>query len=247
MTAAYDEYDYPAYWEKRQYEHESEVIALKSFLSQIPKIKKIIDIGAGFGRLTPYYAFRAKKVVLTDPSSKLLKEARKRLVYENVDFVQACLDKTDKKFRKGSFDVVVMVRVLHHIENPRQTFSVVERLLSRGGYLILEFPNKVHWKAVWANFAKGDFTYPLDIFTSDRRKRKKALPFYNFHPDEVKQELKDHDFRLIQTRSVSNIRSPLVKKYIPLSVLVFFERNLQKILASISFGPSIFILAQKKG
>ena len=37
MSPAYDTYDYLSYWEKREYEHESEVIALSAFLKKIAK------------------------------------------------------------------------------------------------------------------------------------------------------------------------------------------------------------------
>lgn len=55
MKTPYDLYDYPQYWEGREYEDLAEKRALKIFFDQIPGKKKgqIIDIGAGFGRHTP--------------------------------------------------------------------------------------------------------------------------------------------------------------------------------------------------
>jgi len=61
MSAHYDTYDYPSYWTNRKYEHKSEIIALKAFLLRINNIEKIVDIGAGFARLTPEYLIRSKK------------------------------------------------------------------------------------------------------------------------------------------------------------------------------------------
>ena len=75
MGAHYDSYDYPAYWQDRDYEHNSEIEAIKAFLGKIPEINNILDIGTGYGRLTPTYSFRAKKIILSDPSSKLLSKA----------------------------------------------------------------------------------------------------------------------------------------------------------------------------
>ena len=79
MSSHYDTYDYPSYWTERKYEHESEVIAIKHFLSKIRKIKSALEIGAGYGRLTPSYAYRAKRIILTDPSKNLLDLAKKSL------------------------------------------------------------------------------------------------------------------------------------------------------------------------
>lgn len=246
MTAAYDTYNYPAYWDGREYEHESEVLALKSLLARISEIKKLIDIGAGFGRLTPYYAFRAKKVVLTDPSGKLLKEAKERLKeYQHIKFVSTGLEEIKNKFSKGSFDLAIMTRVLHHLNKPEVALPTIARILTKGGHLILEFPNKVHWKAVIINFFKGDFTFPIDILPADKAKRRKTIPFYNFHPEEIERELKENGFEILEKRSVSNIRSPFLKKFLPLELLLSVEKLLQTLLASLNFGPSIFVLAKK--
>ena len=45
MAAAYDNYDYPSYWQGREYEHQSDVIALKSLLDQIPAIRALLEVG----------------------------------------------------------------------------------------------------------------------------------------------------------------------------------------------------------
>jgi len=72
MPAAYDSYDYPSYWKGRDYEHKSEFLAIRKLISKISEMGRVVEIGAGFGRLLPSYYFRAKKVYLTDPSGKLI-------------------------------------------------------------------------------------------------------------------------------------------------------------------------------
>ena len=62
MPATYDNYDYPAYWKGREYEHSSEFLAIKEILLKIPKVDRSIEIGAGFGRLLPIYQFRVKRL-----------------------------------------------------------------------------------------------------------------------------------------------------------------------------------------
>lgn len=250
MAAAYDIYDYPSYWEGRQYEHRSEVITISAFLQKISKIKNILEIGAGFGRLTPTYIYRAKKVILSDPSSRLLKLARKQFPDKKVKYIQARLDNLPGKIKGESIDLVVLVRVLHHIENLEEAFSITYSLLNKKGHFILEFPNKSHFKARLTEFMHGNFTFSLDItprdIRSERFKKKKTLPFINYHPDLIKEKLEEHGFKIIERRSVSNFRSGFIKRLIPTNILLFFEKNLQKPLAKISFGPSIFILAEKR-
>ncbi len=252
MTEAYDTYDYISYWQERKYEHESEVIAIKNFLLKIPKISKILDIGCGFGRHTPYYIFKSKSIVLCDPSARALKEAKKRFKSNRkIKFLQSGLENLTKKLPRASFDFIMMVRVIHHIKNPDKAFTIIQKLLSPKGYFILEFPNKTHWKALLRNFLKGNFIFPIDIFPIDRRsksaRKKNSLPFLNYHPGIIKEKMRRHGFQIIETRSVSNIRNSFLKRNIPLSLLLFIERKFQKCLACTNFGPSIFILAQKKG
>lgn len=252
MPAAYDNYDYPAYWKGREYEHSSEFLAIKEILLKIPKVDRSIEIGAGFGRLLPIYQFRVKKAVLSDPSAKLISIARKKYVNnKRIEFIQSTLDNLKNSKRAKSFDLCIMIRVLHHIEDIDNAFVNVSNLLKEKGYFILEFPNKTHLKASFRKMFKGDLTYPLNIFPLDIRSKKniknKTLPFINFHPDQVIEKLKTAGFDIIETRSVSNIRSTFMKRFFPLSFLLDLEKLLQIPLSKLNFGPSFFVLAKKRG
>lgn len=251
MPAAYDKYDYVKYWVGREYENKAEVIAIKSFLSKIKKIHTIFEIGAGFGRLAPSYMFRAKKVILSDPSSKTLKLARKTFSRtKNIKFIHTSVENIPSKVRAGSVDVVVMVRVLHHIKDVDSAFKIINRVLSKGGYLVLEFANKRHFKASFENLLKGNFGFfsnenPTDI-RSAKSLRQGALPFMNYDPNRIRQMLSNEGFQIIDQRSVSNIRSPFLKSIFSTDVLVSLDALLQKPLSYIDFGPSIFVLARKR-
>ncbi|OGM60267.1 hypothetical protein A3A75_04110 [Candidatus Woesebacteria bacterium RIFCSPLOWO2_01_FULL_39_10] len=248
MPAAYDTYDYPSYWLGREYEHKSEIIAIKAFLEKISHIKTILEVGAGHGRLTPSYIFRASRIILSDPSGRLLKIARSNLKSKKIRFIQALLENLPQKVRSHSADVVVVVRVLHHVDNLEKTFSIIKRLCKKNGYFILEFANKRHLKAILSEVARGNFTFPVDVFTKDvlsKRRKKSNLPFRNYHPDLILYMLKRYGFSVVEVRSVSNIRSPFIKKVLPLEFLLTLERFVQKPLASFFFGPSIFILSKK--
>ena len=249
MSAAYDTFNYPSYWKDRDYEHLAEVYALKSLLEKIPFCACALEVGAGFGRLVPEYELKAKQIIISDPSTKLLAIARQKNRSGNTKFIQSTLENLTKKVKPKSVDLIILVRVLHHIEDVQKAFEIVNRLLSPGGYFILEFPNKAHFKASLKEILKGNITYPIDIspktIGSKAVKGEGCLPFYNYHPDKIKHSLGNADFSVITRRSVSNIRSRIIKKIIPTGVLMLFERPLQSLLATIDFGPSIFILARK--
>jgi len=251
MPAAYDDYDYPSYWKGREYEHLSEFLAIKSLLLKIPRIEKSIEIGSGFGRLLPSYQFRVKKALLTDPSAKLIGKARAK--YKNskrVEFMQSGIYNLKNRKRGGSFDLALMVRVLHHIEDIDKAFETISHFLKSKGYFLLEFPNKNHLKASIKRILKGDFTFPFNIFPVDIRSKKhikrKTLPFINYHPDQIYESLKRAGFDIIEVRSVSNIRYPFLKKLLPINMLLDIEKILQVPLSKFNFGPSFFVLTRKR-
>lgn len=251
MAAHYDTYDYPAYWQGRDYEHRSEELAIRKLLLKIPKVATTLEIGAGFGRLAPLYLYRSKKVILSDPSSKLLAIASKK--YENFKKIKTLhtgIEKLPVKIKKGSVDLVVMVRVLHHIEDIDQAFETINKIVSPGGYFILEFANKSNLKAIIREVFRGNITFPLDIFPRDIRSKKsiknKTLPFINYHPDVVVQKLETSGFSILEKLSVSNLRHSFLKNILSLETIVAFENKIQKQLSVINFGPSIFVLARKK-
>lgn len=251
MAAAYDNFDYPTYWMTREYEHKSEVMVLNNFLHRINKIKNMIEIGAGFGRLVPYYSYRAKKIIVSDPSSKLLRVAREDFKDKrNLKFIHSSLENLPKKVRPKTMDLAIIVRVLHHIKDVPLGLKIIGKMLTPGGYLILEFPNKIHFKKTLSQFRKGDLTYPLDLTITDMRSKKAIkkglLPFYNFHPDKICEMLEDAGFEVIEKRSVSNIRSSFLKKIFSVDLLLYAEKLTQVPLSYLNFGPSIFILARKR-
>jgi ubiquinone/menaquinone biosynthesis C-methylase UbiE len=252
MAAAYDTYDYLSYWLGRGYEHNSEVAAVRELLKSIKKVNSVLEVGAGFGRLVNSYSFRAKKVIITDPSSKLLKIARDRFRdKKKYRFIHSSLENLGQRLRAGSVDLIVVVRVIHHLKNLDEAILNLSRLLKNKGYLILEYPNKRNLKAVLKEFFQGNFTFPIDISSKDLRSKKslkrKDLPFFNYHPDRIEKLLTDHNFKIIEKRSVSNLRSGPLKKILSTDTLISLEKVLQKPLALFSFGPSIFLLVRKMG
>lgn len=250
MSAAYDNFDYPAYWLNREYEHKSEIYALKEFFNKIHIAHTILEVGAGFGRLAGTYAYRGKKVILSDPSSKLLKISRETYANKkNIKYIHSSLENLNTKIKNGTIDVIVLIRVIHHLQNIEDSFAQISKMIKPGGYFIFEFANKRHFKAITKKMLKGDITFPLNIFTTDLRSKHSIqgniLPFFNYHPDKIEQILDNNGFKIISRRSVSNLRSSWVKKVLAIDTLLFFEKKLQSIFSYLNFGPSIFILARK--
>lgn len=243
--AYYDDlsYDYKKYWRQREYEDKSERIALLKFFKLISKKGVLADIGAGFGRLTPIYAPLFKKCVLIDPSKRLLDEAKKLTEkYKNLNL--RCCFAQNLPFTNNSFDVILFIRAFHHLKDPNKVIAEFNRILKPGGFLILEFANKVHIKSVIKSILDKRLGYILSHVPQDIS-HKEGIPFFNYHPTHVKSLLLSSGFNVIKTLSVSNFRNPIFKKLISLPILLFLESFFQLPASYFHFGPSIFILAQK--
>jgi ubiquinone/menaquinone biosynthesis C-methylase UbiE len=236
-------YDYTKYWNNREYEHLSERMALNKLLET--KDCDVIDIGGGFGRLIPVLKNFFPKITVFDYSSKLLELAKQNSIHEkvNVDVAQGDIYQLSSALNGKKFDYAVMIRVCHHLKDFDKAISEISKSLNSGATLILEFANKLHFKSVLKHLLKGDFSYfskdPISVSAGE-------VAFYNFHPAYVKEVLKKNGFEVEKGLSVSNFRSPFLKKIIPLPLLLFKEHLVQQFLYSVSFGPSIFLKCRKK-
>jgi len=249
MNNFYDDpsFDYQKYWQGREYEDAAERIALKRLLKIIGKKEKLLDIGGGYGRLTPEYVKNFKNCLIIDPSEKLLSQAKKFcLKYKNISLQKGIIEKILQK--DESFDVVLCVRTFHHLENPHQAIKEIHRVLKPKGFLILEFANKVRFKNILKAILKLDSN--LLVEHKPEKIGKSKIPFYSYHPNQIKTILLSESFKILKTFSVSNFRSPLIKKIIPLKILLKLESLFSSASSKFSllrfWGPSIFILAQKK-
>jgi ubiquinone/menaquinone biosynthesis C-methylase UbiE len=249
MPAPYDSYNYLSYWEDRSFEDDCERIAIERFLKKIGQQKTIIDIGGGFGRLLSLYAPLFGKCVVVDPSEKLLAIGRKvNQNFKNVSFKKGSLPKLP--FQKESFDVALMIRVSHHLPQLLPSFKEINRLLRPKGFLVLEVANKIHFLARIRALFTGDLTFAKNLEPVERRSpesiKKRTIAFSNHHPRKVMDGLSLAGFDIKEVFSVSNFRSAFLKNVFPNDWLLNLEKRSQKPLGKSFFGPSIFILGQKR-
>lgn len=245
MAEPYDSYNYPQFWHGRKYEDQAEKIAIKKFLSRISKKDNLIDIGGGFGRLTEVYASEFGRCVLVDPSDKLLGIARKNLKkFKNIDFKKGRGE--DLLAEDNTFDVALMIRLVHHLPEPEKAFREALRVLKPQGYLICEFANKIHFQACLRAWLRLDSSFTRSLKPVGLSTKPGSIPFLNHHPQAIEKALEKSGFKIIEILSVSNFRHFIFKKFLPLHFLLFLESICHKPLATCYFGPSIFILAQKK-
>lgn len=106
------------------------------------KDKTVLELATGTGLIAKNIADLAKKIIATDYSPKMIKQAKKGEIPQNVKFLVQ--DACDIKFEKDSFDVVIISNALHIMPNPEKALCEIRRVLKPDGVLIA--PTYTHGK-----------------------------------------------------------------------------------------------------
>lgn len=237
-------HNYLKYWDGRDYENESERIALRRLLKN-KHFAHAADIGGGYGRLCVFLKDYADKVTLAEPSQQQL-DIGKDFLKNQKDIDMILTQADDLKFKDESLDLITMIRVMHHLPDPSAEFSEIKRVLSPDGYFVLEIANYSHAVNRVKHLVKGKKMplEPVDI-RSEKNKKDSEIAFVNHNPKTVIKQLAHAGLKVEKILSVSNLRSPGLKKVIPRSVMLNLETIMQPTLAKTFFGPSTFLLIKK--
>ncbi len=237
-------HNYLQYWDGRQYEHMAEEIAITKLLRG-KHFKHAVDVGGGYGRLCVDLERYADKVTLAEPSQQQL-DIAKDFLKGHPEIDRKLMQADDLKFQEGSVDLLTMIRVMHHLPDPSTEFKEIARVLSPDGYAIIEVANYLHMRNRVKHLARRERmpVKPVDI-RSEANKREEEIPFVNHNPYTVVRQLEHAGLRVETSLSVSNLRSVRLKQIMPRELMLGAERVLQRPLAAVYFGPSIFFLVRK--
>lgn len=238
-------YNYQDYWAGREYEHAAEEMAVNRLLKG-QRFKHAVDVGGGYGRLSKLLTKFADKITLAEPSQQQLDMARIYLK-DNPQVERNLLQAADLKMSKGSVDLVLVVRVLHHLPEPMTEFKEIARVLKPGGTFILEFANDAHFLNRVRYAARGKRVPRTPVSIQDKAKVEAGeLPFVNHHPKTIIKMLQRAGFEVDTALSGSNLRSPRVKKVLGKNILLGLEKVMQPLLAPVYFGPSVWLKLKRK-
>ena len=238
-------HNYLKYWDGRDYEHASEEMALKKLLKG-KRFRHAADIGGGYGRLCIFLEKYADKVTLAEPSQQQL-DIGKVFLKEHPKVDRLLTQADDLKFKDNSLDLITMIRVMHHLPDPKAEFNELARVLTDDGYLILEVANYAHGRNRLKHFVRGKKLplEPVDIGSAKHKADKNEIQFVNHNPKTVIKQLAHAGLKVERMLSVSNLRSPGLKKVMPKNVMLLAENMMQTTLAKTHFGPSVFLLVRK--
>jgi len=238
---SYEGSDYQTtFWKlgKREYEHQSEGVALRRLLPSSGNL--LLELGAGAGRNTPYYD-SFERVVLLDYSLTQLQQAQESLGV-SWRYIYVAADIYSLPFVNGSFDSATMIRTLHHLAKVPLALNQVRKTLKPKAQFILEYANKQNTKAIIRYLLKRQAWNPFS---------QEPVEFvelnFNFHPRKVCEWLQESGFAIQRQLTVSHFRHELVKKIVPLRWLVKLDSLAQLTGNWWQLTPSVFVLASASG
>ena len=233
----YEGSDYrTAFWGRgREYEDLAERIALRKLLPASGE--RLVEIGAGFGRLADLYP-GFQQVILLDPARSMLLQAQERLG-QDPRFLYVRGTVYNLPLADGACDTVVMVRVMHHLPDVAAALGEIARVLAGKGLFVGEYANKRHLKAIgrhllrrqsWNPFAQE----PLEF----------APLHFDFHPCWMAARLQEAGLTCERELAVSTFRLGLLKRWVPPPTLAALDGALQTVGGRWKLSPSVFLRAR---
>ena len=133
---------------------------LRTFL---PPDLVVADIGTGTGYVLQLFGSRARRIIAVDPSEVMLAVAREKAQASELDNVEFQLaDAETADLPMAGVDVITMVQVLHHVEDPLKALQHLRPALRAGGMLIVNdfLEHQEQWLRQelnhrWLGFSQG--------------------------------------------------------------------------------------------
>ena len=163
------------------------------------KKSKILDIGCGFGYFLKFlFKKNYKNIIGIDPDKNLLKAIPKKIktysYYGN---------KT--KFKNNSFDVIFIYMVLHHLQNDKEYYEIVNeihRILKPNGLVFITEPGRYKF------FRFIEYVFYLFSFISTFAKtfsnmmeeEKKEQHYFLLNHHKVKNYLRKKKFKILKSK-----------------------------------------------
>lgn len=121
------------YDEKEKYLNSFEQGQLLPLLGDVSN-KKILDVGAGTGRLSVKLAKLGANITALDVSDKMLEKIKKT---RNQEIKIIIGDAEAMPFEDETFDIVVAAFLIVHLKDPTKFFDEVYRVLKDGGIFVV--------------------------------------------------------------------------------------------------------------
>src|SRR5438552_18061440 len=106
-------------------------------------LERVLEIGPGRGAFSFRMRNFRKRVVAVEINRAFIEYCRRKEAGSGIEFLQGTV--TTLPFHDETFDAVLCIEVLMHIDNPGRALSEMSRVLRPGGIVLLSFLRKYSW------------------------------------------------------------------------------------------------------
>lgn len=201
--------DVPRYVNSRQLDIQIRRETVQAWADDI-KWRDLLDIGCGDGSISLPLLSRESHLTMLDLSENMLRAVQAKVPHafaanvhvKNVNFMAA-------DFAPASFDLVVCVGVLAHVDSPQEFISKIASVLRPGGSLILAFTDTHH--------ATGRF---IDFLGSLKELAAPArYPVNNLSFSDVAQMFERSKMKLVATYRYAQVPLPGISRLLSATAL----------------------------
>jgi demethylmenaquinone methyltransferase/2-methoxy-6-polyprenyl-1,4-benzoquinol methylase len=114
-----------------------EVISWAHYICTPNTGKKLLDVGGGTGRIIESINTCFDQIFIYDVSISMLQEAKNK----KIEMIGVCGEVEYLGFPSKTFDVIIMVDTLHHVEDHKKAILSILEVLKPGGVFVLEEPD----------------------------------------------------------------------------------------------------------
>ena len=161
------------------------------YLKDINANDLVLDLGCGNGQHSLKAARKCRKIIGVDYDAsqlKIAKETAKNKRIKNIKFLKADLEKK-LFFKKSSFDKILCLDVLEHLNNRELFLLEIKRVLKPQGVVFIAVPNKnTSWKKLQKKAG-------LNYYSDPDHKKEYSL-------EEVKSIFEKRGFKVLSIKPV---------------------------------------------
>jgi len=130
--------DVLAEWDRIRRSYIDDALSASITAGLVPRGAVAADIGTGTGRLLPWLAKAASRVIAVDRSERMLAVCRERLAREGLANVELRAGEAEAlPLADGECDVVFSSMLLHHLADPAAGAREMARIVRPGGRLVV--------------------------------------------------------------------------------------------------------------